>query len=227
MMSSRNLSWWKAHWSGRLLEAIREAQAVGEISTREEALAFGSKWLEVTSKMNLVFFDLETQKLFQDVGGRNPGQLLLACGVTFSTAKNDFSVYWEDQVLALIDELKSADKVIGFNIREFDYEVLRPYATNFNFGSLRSLDLLLELSRTLNFRLPLDSLARASLGVTKTADGIKSVEWFRAGEKDKVAEYCKADVDITRRVYEFGRDNGFVYYYSKLGSKLKVAVNWR
>ena len=177
--------------------------------------------------MNLVFFDLETQKLFQEVGGRNPGLLLLACGVTFSTAKNNFSVYWEDQVLALVGELKSADKVIGFNIREFDYEVLRPYTPNFNFGSLHSLDLMLDLSRTLNFRLPLDSLARASLGVTKTADGLKSVEWFRVGDKDKVAEYCKADVDITRRVYEFGRDNGFVYYYSKLGSKLKVAVNWR
>jgi DEAD/DEAH box helicase domain-containing protein len=179
------------------------------------------------SKMNLVFFDLETQKLFQEVGGRAPGKLLLACAVTFSTARNDFTVYWENQVLALIDELRSADKVIGFNIRDFDYEVLRPYLANFNFGSLRTLDLLLELSRTLNFRLPLDSLARASLGVTKTADGIQSVEWFRKGDKDKVAEYCKADVDITRRLYEFGKDHGFVYYYSKLGSKLKVAVNWR
>jgi DEAD/DEAH box helicase domain-containing protein len=177
--------------------------------------------------MNLVFFDLETQKLFQEIGGRNPGKLLLACGVTYSTAKNDFTVYWENQVLALIDELKSAGKVIGFNIREFDYQVLRPYNSNFNFSSLNTLDLLLDLSRTLNFRLPLDSIAKASLGVTKIADGIKSVEWFRAGEKDKVAEYCKADVDITRRVYEFGRDNGFVYYYSKLGSKLKVSVNWR
>jgi DEAD/DEAH box helicase domain-containing protein len=177
--------------------------------------------------MNLVFFDLETQKLFQEVGGRDPGKLLFACGVTFSTARNDFTVYWEDEALALIEELKSAGKVIGFNIREFDYQVLRPYSANFNFNSIRTLDLLIDISRTLNFRLPLDSLARASLGVSKAADGIKSVEWFRAGEKDKVAEYCKADVDITRRLYEFGRDNGYVYYYSKLGSKLKVAVNWR
>ena len=176
--------------------------------------------------MNPVFFDLETQKLFQEVGGRDPSKLLLACGVTFSTAKNGFNVYWESQALSLIEELKSADKVIGFNIREFDYEVLRHYMPAFNFSSIRTLDLLLDISRILNFRIPLDSLARASLGTTKTADGIQSVEWFRAGEKDKVAEYCKADVDITRRVYEFGRDNGFVYYYSKLGSKLKVSVKW-
>ena len=177
--------------------------------------------------MNQVFFDLEIQKLFQEVGSRDPGKLLFACGVTFSSARNDFSIYWENQVIGLIDELKSADKVIGFNVREFDYLVLRPYITNFNFGSINTLDLMLDLSRILGFRLPLDSLARASLGITKSADGLKSVEWFRSGEIKKVAEYCKADVDITRRVYEFGRDNGFVYYFSKLGSKLKVAVNWR
>jgi DEAD/DEAH box helicase domain-containing protein len=176
--------------------------------------------------MNLVFFDLETQKLFQEVGGRDPSKLLLACGVTYSSVKNDFTVYWESQALSLIEELKSADKVIGFNIREFDYEVLRYYMPAFNFGSVRTLDLLLELSRTLNFRIPLDSIARATLDTTKSADGLQSVEWFRAGEKEKVAEYCKADVDITRRIYEFGRNNGFVYYYSKLGSKLKVAVKW-
>jgi DEAD/DEAH box helicase domain-containing protein len=57
--------------------------------------------------------------------------------------------------------------------------------------------------------------------------GVFRVEWFRAGELGKVAEYCKADVDITRRVFEFGRDNGHVFYKSKLGSKLKVNVKWK
>ncbi len=31
---------------GQLLEAIREAQAMGEVSTREDALSFGEKWLK-------------------------------------------------------------------------------------------------------------------------------------------------------------------------------------
>ncbi len=97
--------------------------------------------------MNYVFFDLETQKLFQEVGGRDASKLRLACGVTYSTDKNDFKVYWERDAQVLIDELKAADKVIGFNVREFDYEVLRPYAPTFNFASLRTLDLLLDLSR--------------------------------------------------------------------------------
>ena len=177
--------------------------------------------------MNIVYFDLESQKLFNEVGGRDASRLLLACGVTWSTARNDFAVYWENDATALVAELKSADRVVGFNIIGFDYEVLKPYARNENFRTFRTTDMLQDIYRTLQFRLSLDTIARATLGITKTADGIQSVEWFRNGELDKVAEYCKSDVDITRRVHEFGRDNGFVHYYSKLGSKLKVAVNWK
>lgn len=178
--------------------------------------------------MNLVFFDLETQNLLQDVGGRSGiEKLRLSCGVTYSTVKNDFSVYWERDAQALVQELKDADRVIGFNLIGFDYPVLRPYAPGFNFASVRTLDLLQVIHRTLGFKLSLDAIAEASFGATKSADGLKAVEWFRAGELDKVAEYCKIDVDITRQVYEFGREYGFVHYRSKLGSKLKVAVNWR
>jgi len=177
--------------------------------------------------MNIVYFDLESQKLFEEVGGRDPAKLLLACGVTWSTLRNDFAVYWEKDAAALIAELKSADRVIGFNIINFDYQVLKPYTPNENFRAFKSTDMLQDIHRTLGFRLSLDSIAKATLGATKSADGLQSVAWFKNGELDKVAEYCKADVDITRRVYEFGRDNGFINYYSKLGSKLKVAVNWK
>ncbi len=178
--------------------------------------------------MNYVFFDLETQNLFDDVGGRgNIDKLKVACAVTFSTAKNDFTVYWERDVPALVEELKSATKVVGFNLVGFDYKVLQPYMPQTRFASIPTLDLLLDLQKNLGFRLSLDTIASATLGATKTADGTQSVQWFRSGELDKVAEYCKADVDITRRVFEFGRDNGFIHYRSKLGSKLKAAVNWK
>lgn len=178
--------------------------------------------------MNYVFFDLESQFLFDEVGGRdNMDKLKVACAVTYSTIRNDFTIYLENDVPALVDELKSATKVIGFNLIGFDYKVLQPYAPHTRFASIPTLDLLLDLYKNLGFRLSLDAIASATLGSTKTADGIQSVQWFRNGELDKVAEYCKADVDITRRVFEFGRDNGFIHYRSKLGSKLKATVNWK
>jgi len=178
--------------------------------------------------MNYVFFDLETQNLFEDVGGRdNIEKLKVACGVTWSTERKDFAVYWEKDVPALVQELKSAAKVVGFNVKGFDYRVLQPYAPDTRFVSIPTLDMLFDLHQILGFRVSLDNLASASLGANKTADGSKAVEWFRAGELGKVAEYCKADVEITRRVFEFGRDNGYIFYKSKLGSKLKVNVKWK
>ncbi len=178
--------------------------------------------------MSVTFFDLETQNLFQDVGGRqNISKLRVACAVTWSEELGDFSVYWENEVAALGEELKSAQRVIGFNLKEFDYLVLQPYLPGLRFAALPTLDLMLELRRTLGFRLSLDAIASATLGTAKTADGVQSVEWFRTGELQKIADYCKADVEITRCVFEFGREHGFVQYWSKLGSKLKVKVNWK
>ena len=178
--------------------------------------------------MNIVVFDLETQNLFEDVGGRgNIGALKVSCGVTWNSTRNDFIVYWEKDVPALIAELQSAGRVIGFNIKGFDYEVLRPYAPNVRLQFLPTLDIMDELFRTLSFRVSLDAVARATLGDGKSASGLQAVEWWRAGELDKLAEYCKVDVDVTRRIYEFGCENGFVHYFSRLGSKQKVSVNWK
>jgi DEAD/DEAH box helicase domain-containing protein len=56
----------------------------------------------------------------------------------------------------------------------------------------------------LELRLSLDSIAEPHLERPKPPTG-QSMEWFRNGELEKVAEYCKADVYITRRIYEFGR----------------------
>jgi DEAD/DEAH box helicase domain-containing protein len=178
--------------------------------------------------MNIVVFDLETQNLFEDVGGRsNIAALKVSCAVTWSSIWNDFIVYWEKDVQALIAELKSADRVVGFNLKGFDYEVLRPYAPNERLQFLPTLDIMDDLYRILSFRVSLDSVARATLGNTKSASGLQAVEWWRSGELDKLVEYCKLDVDVTRRIYEHGCENGFVFYTTRLGSKQRVKVNWK
>ena len=84
-----------------------------------------------------------------------------------------------------------------------------------------------DLFQTLSFRVSLDSVARATLGDSKSASGLQAVAWWRAGELEKLAEYCKVDVDVTRRIYDYGCENGFVQYFTRLGSKQKVKVNWK
>jgi DEAD/DEAH box helicase domain-containing protein len=178
--------------------------------------------------MNIVVFDLETQNLFEDVGGRsNITALKVSCGVTWSSLRGGFQLYWEKDVPALIAELKGADRVVGFNLKGFDYEVLKPYAPTARLAFLPTLDIMDELYRSLSFRVSLDSVAGATLGTTKTADGLQAVRWWREGRLDQLAEYCQVDVDVTRRIYEFGCANGFVQYTTRLGSRQKVQVKWR
>jgi DEAD/DEAH box helicase domain-containing protein len=178
--------------------------------------------------VHIIVFDLETQNLFEDVGGRtNIAALRVSCAVTWSSVRNDFNIYWEKDVPGLIEELKSAGRVVGFNLKGFDYEVLRPYAPAERLQFLPTLDIMDDIFHTLSFRLSLDAVARATLGDTKSASGIQAVEWWRAGKLDLLAEYCKVDVDVTRRIYDYGCENGFVQYFSRLGSRQKVKVNWK
>ncbi|MFN2289772.1 MAG: helicase, partial [Anaerolineae bacterium] len=71
--------------------------------------------------MNIVYFDLETQRTFDEVGGRhNIRKLGLSVAVTYSTAAGAFHHYTEDLVDELIAELRAADLVVGFNVLRFD-----------------------------------------------------------------------------------------------------------
>lgn len=178
--------------------------------------------------MDYLVFDLETQHLFEEVGGRgNLGALRMSCAVTWSSRREAFTVYWEADLPALLAELKAARRVVGFNIRRFDYEVLRSYAPSEQLAALPTTDIMEELYYALGFRVSLDSVARATLGESKLADGRQAVQWWREGKLDLLAEYCKTDVDVTRRIYEFGCANGYVAYLTRLGSQQKVRVNWR
>ncbi|MCJ7755707.1 MAG: hypothetical protein MUP13_14195, partial [Thermoanaerobaculales bacterium] len=83
---------------------------------------------EVSPDQKVVVFDLETQRSFAEVGGRSQlHKLGVSIGVAYSYELDEFLVVNEDQIQQLIDMLLEADLVVGYNIRGFDYEVLRAY----------------------------------------------------------------------------------------------------
>jgi hypothetical protein len=175
---------------------------------------------------NLVYFDLETQKSADEVGGwGNIGRMGMSIGVTYGTARGSYVIYGEAQVHDLIKDLQRADLVIGFNILRFDYEVLHGY-TPFDLHQVPTLDLMVDLAEKLQHRLPLDALASATFGLEKTADGLQAIEWFRQGRLLEIAEYCCYDVKLTKLVHEYGVRHKQVHYQNKFGKKLSVAVNW-
>ena len=125
---------------------------------------------------NIVYFDLETQLSATEVGGwNNISKMLMSIGVTYSTATGAYEIYDEKRVDALIDELQKADLVVGYNHIRFDYEVLHHY-TALDLRQIPSLDMLLELQKTMSHRLSLDSIATGTLGVQKTSDGLQALD---------------------------------------------------
>ncbi len=175
---------------------------------------------------NIVYFDLETQKSADEVGGWDKiRDMRMSIGVTYSTARGDYRIYGEKDVDELLTELQRADLVVGFNNLGFDYEVLHGY-TILDLTQLPTLDMLVEIKKILPHRLSLDSIAHATMGVEKTAEGLQAIRWFKEGKLLEIAEYCCYDVKITKLVYEYGAANKQLFYTNKFGAKLSVAVSW-
>ena len=180
----------------------------------------------MAASKNIVYFDLETQKSAEEVGGWNKIQdMRMSVGVTYSTARAGYKVYGEKQVDDLLKELQRADLVVGFNNLRFDYEVLHGY-TILDLTQVPTLDMCVDLHKQLNHRLSLDSVASATLGAEKTAEGMQAIRWFRDGKLLEIAEYCCFDVKITRLVHEYGAVNKQLFYLNRFGGKLSVPVCW-
>lgn len=176
---------------------------------------------------NIVYFDLETQKSADEVGGWGKiRDMRMSVGVTYSTARGDYRIYGEKDVNALIEELRRADLVVGFNSLRFDYEVLVGHNPFFDIEQLQTLDMLVELQKALPHRLSLDAIAKATLGVEKTSEGLQAIRWFKEGRLLEIAEYCCYDVKITKLVHEYGASNKQLHYTDRQGRKLSVRVAW-
>ena len=175
---------------------------------------------------NIVYFDLETQKSAEEVGGWNHiSRMGMSIGVTYSTARGDYQIYGEKQVDDLLKDLQRADLVVGFNNLRFDYEVLHGYTT-LDLRQLPTLDMMVDLQNKLQHRLSLDSIATATFGVEKTAEGMQAIRWFKDGKLVEIAEYCCYDVKLTKLVHEYGVHHKQLHYSNRFGKKMTVPVSW-
>jgi DEAD/DEAH box helicase domain-containing protein len=181
---------------------------------------------EVSRDRKVVVFDLETQRSFDEVGGRSQFHKLgVSVAVAYRYDTDEFLVVHEDTVDQLIELLLGADLVIGYNIKGFDYEVLRGY-TEEDLHGVPTLDLMEHLEERLGFRPKLESVVMPTLGTGKLADGLQALEWWRDGEIDKIVEYCREDVRVTRDLYDFGKRNRCVMVTRFGGKPRQVEVSW-
>lgn len=176
---------------------------------------------------DIVYFDLETQRTAHDAGGwdrkRDMG---MSIGVTYSTRLGEYRIYTEKTVDALVEQLVRADLVVGYNVIDFDYQVLMAYTILDLPHHCITLDLMADIAATLGHRLGLDAVAQATLDVGKTGGGLDAIRWWREGRMLEIAEYCCFDVKCTRLVHEYGVANRELFYSDRFAQRRSVAVAW-
>ena len=191
---------------------------------------------------DLVYFDLETKRTANDVGGwHNKHEMGISVAVTFSTKLGAYRIYTEDTVKDLIEQLRRADLVIGFNHVQFDYGVLRGCVVLEFADQLENLDLMLDLEKKIGHRPKLDAVASATLGAGKTADGLDAIRWWQQatqakekGDKQRwaerigdIAHYCCHDVRATMRVHQYGCEHGHIKYLDRAQREQLIPVDWK
>ena len=181
---------------------------------------------KASNEHRILYFDLETQKSADDVGGwGNIHEMKLAVGVVWDSCEQEYFSYLEGAASQLVKKLRTADLVVGFNVKKFDYGVLQPYA-DFDLDEITTFDMLIDVNKKLGHRLSLNHLAENTLNAEKSADGLVSLQWYKEGKIDKIIEYCKQDVEITRDLFLYGESHGYVKYSTRSGVAKDLPVDW-
>ena len=119
--------------------------------------------------------------------------------------------WWEMQAGDLLDELRRAQLVVGFNVNQFDYRVLSLYGDVLGLDA-KTFDILDEIKAQTGKRLGLNVLAKRNLGEAKSLEGgVQAIRLWRMGKLEELAGYCRRDVELTRRLYEMWEGMGLLW----------------
>jgi DEAD/DEAH box helicase domain-containing protein len=161
--------------------------------------------------MRYVVFDLETQNIFSDTGSNDPTSLDISVATMYDYGSDTYTTVTIDELATLWPIVEAADALVGYNSNHFDIPLLNKYYPG-DLTTIKSIDLLEDIKASLGRRLRLDSVASATVGAKKSADGLQAVRWWREGEIDKIKKYCEQDVKVTKKVFDFARENGHILF---------------
>ena len=173
--------------------------------------------------MKILTFDIETTNTFDEVGSPNPEDLDLAVVCVHDNETGEITHYFKEDLGKLWPIIERSDMLVTFNGDHFDIPLLNKYYAG-DLTQIKSLDLLVEIKKSLGRRIKLDDIASATLGESKSADGLQSIIWWRQGKIDEVVSYCKQDVAVTCKVYDFALKNGYLLYV-KDGKKEQIPLD--
>lgn len=167
-----------------------------------------------------VVFDIET---VGDIKDYNTMKVTVVSVYEFET--DSYRSFDEHELGLLWPILEKAERLIGFNSESFDIPILAKYYSG-DLKRIEHLDLLKVVKESTGRRYKLNDLAKATLQIEKSADGLQAMEWYKEGKIDLIKQYCEQDVKVTKEIYDFGRKNKMLYFPTLTGEIQPFPVNF-
>lgn len=161
--------------------------------------------------MRYIVFDLETKNIFSDTNSSDPASLDISVGSFYDSATDKYLTVTDEELPKVWSLLEQADALVGYNSNHFDIPLLNKYYPG-DLTQIKSIDLLEAIKESLGRRLRLDSVAQATVGAKKSADGLQAVRWYREGKIDEIKKYCEQDVKVTKKVFDYAMEHGHILY---------------
>ncbi len=175
------------------------------------------------TNMRYIIFDIETQNTFDQVGSRDVLALDISLLVIYDSKTDSYKSYMHDELDALWPIIEKTDMLVGYNSDHFDIPLLNKYYPG-DLTAIKSLDLMVEIQKSLGRRLRLDDVAEATLGINKSGNGLDAIRWWQEGEIEKIKKYCQRDVEITKKVFDYIIEHKSVKYID-FNEKKDVTIN--
>jgi DEAD/DEAH box helicase domain-containing protein len=167
-----------------------------------------------------IIFDIET------VGDiRNFDALELTVISIYEYDTDTYRSFYQDELTQLWPILERSGRLIGYNSEHFDIPILNKYYTG-DLTRFPHLDMLKVIKDTNGKRYKLDDIAKATLEIAKSADGLQAMRWWEEGKREEVKKYCEQDVRVTKELYDYGLANKMLYVNNITGELMPIAVNF-
>jgi len=172
-----------------------------------------------------IIFDIETKNTFADVGGQeNIEKLEVSLIGAYSYNQDKYFAFREDEIDKFGPMLQNAGLVIGFASNRFDLPVLKKHFP-FNVMAVPKLDLLEEIELAYGQRISLSIAAQTNLNIDKSGHGLDAIEYYKKGDWEALEKYCLQDVKVTKELYEFIKNKGYLHIPQKFTNELvKVPI---
>ncbi len=179
--------------------------------------------------MKQVILDVETQKTFDEVGGYFPDRLGISfvgvCVRDGLNGKGQMMSFFEKDLPQLFPLLEEADVVVGFNCDSFDMQTFLPYYKA-DISRIPTLDLMVRIKESAGHRIGLDAVAKETLGIGKSGDGLDAIKYFKNKMWDELEKYCLQDVEVTRDLHDYGLKTGKVRFKNKWNRLIECPVDF-